>query len=68
MFTSVYDAHKNKNKKNSDKRLIGIAQLCLSAVLKIEARLQAILLAYYLQTALFRMLWILGSHALLKLG
>ena len=29
ILTSVYDAH-----KNNDKRVIGIAQLCLSAVLK----------------------------------
>ena len=34
MLTYVYDRHKNKN-KNNDKRVIGIAQLCLSAVLKI---------------------------------
>ena len=34
MLTSVYDAHKNKN---NDKRVISIAQLCLSAVLKKEA-------------------------------
>ena len=35
MFTFVYDAHKNKKKdKNNDKRVISIAQLCLSAVLK----------------------------------
>ena len=32
MLTFVYDAH-----KNNDKRVIGIAQLCLSAVLKIKA-------------------------------
>ena len=31
MLTSVYDAHKNKN---NDKRVISIAQLCLSPVLK----------------------------------
>ena len=31
-LTFVYDAHKNKNNKN--KRVIGIEQLCLSAVLK----------------------------------
>ena len=37
MLTSVYDAFNNKNKiiKNNDKRVIGIAQLCLSAVLEI---------------------------------
>ena len=33
MLTSVYDAHKNKN---NYKRVIGTAQLCLSAVLKIR--------------------------------
>ena len=32
MLTSVYDTHKNN--KNNDKRVIGIAQLCFSAVLK----------------------------------
>ena len=32
MLTSVYNAHKNKN--NSEKRVVGIAQLHLSAVLK----------------------------------
>ena len=31
MLTSVYDAH---NKNNNDKRVIGIAQLSLSAVQK----------------------------------
>ena len=34
-LASVYDAHKNNN-KNNDKRVIGIAQLCLSAELKIN--------------------------------
>ena len=34
MLISVYDAHKNKN--NNDKRVIGIAQLHLSAVQKIR--------------------------------
>ena len=33
MLTSVYYAHKNKN-TNNDKRVIGIAQLCLAVVLK----------------------------------
>ena len=35
MLTSVYDAHKKKNSKNNSngKRVIGIAQLILSAVL-----------------------------------
>ena len=32
ILTSFYDAHKNKN-NNNNKRVIGIAQLCLSAVL-----------------------------------
>ena len=31
-LTSVYDAHKNNNKNN--KRVIGTAQLCLSAMVK----------------------------------
>ena len=36
MLTSIYDAHNNKN--NNDKRVIGIAQLISSAVLKILTR------------------------------
>ena len=36
MLTFDYDAHKNKN---NDKRVISIAQLCLSAVLNIPAHL-----------------------------
>ena len=35
MLTSVYNAHKNNN-KNIDKRVISIAQLCLSTVQKIK--------------------------------
>ena len=35
MLTSVYIAH-NKNKNNNDKRVIGIAQVHLSAVLKMK--------------------------------
>ena len=35
MLTSAYNAHNNKN-KNNDKKVISIAQLCLSAVLKID--------------------------------
>ena len=43
MLTFAYDAHKNKknknnryngNNKNNDKRVVGIAWLCLSALLK----------------------------------
>ena len=34
MLTSVYNAHKNKN---NDKRVISVAQLWLSAVLKIDS-------------------------------
>ena len=33
MLTPIYDAHKNKN-RNNDKRVIGVAQLWLSAELK----------------------------------
>ena len=38
-LTSLYNAYKNRNNKNKNsrnnyKRVIGIAQLCLSAVLK----------------------------------
>ena len=36
MLTSVYETHNNKNNDN-DKRVIGIAQLSLSAVLKINS-------------------------------
>ena len=40
MLTFVYNAHKNNNYNNdynnNGKRVIGIAQLCLSAVLKTE--------------------------------
>ena len=42
MITSVYHAHKdeNKNNKNNDKRVIGIAQLYLSVVLKATGKKQ----------------------------
>ena len=36
MLTSFYDAHNKNNNNNNDKRVIGIAQLCLSAELKRE--------------------------------
>ena len=36
MLAYVYHAPKNKNNKNNDRRVISIAQLCLSAVLKIK--------------------------------
>ena len=42
MLTSVYNAHKNKNNRNSYKRVIGIAQLCLSALLKMYSSQPAI--------------------------
>ena len=37
MLTSVYDTHKNNN-NNNDKKVIGIVQLCLSAVLKSNSK------------------------------
>ena len=36
MLASVYNAHNNKNKNNNGKRVIGITQLFLSAVLKMK--------------------------------
>ena len=37
-LTSVYNAHKNKN-KNNEKRVISIALLCLSDVLNMAVKL-----------------------------
>ena len=42
MLTSVYDTHNNKNRNNNDKRVIGIAQLCLLAVLKVHNEVRKI--------------------------
>ena len=42
MLKHVYDTlknNKNKNNKSNDKRLLRIAQLCLSAVLKRESKI-----------------------------
>ena len=51
MLTSVYDAHNNKNKNNNNnKRVISIAQLNLSAVLK---RVQNII-NIYMETQILR--------------
>ena len=36
MFASIYDAHNNNKIRNNDRRVIGIAQLSLSAVLKMN--------------------------------
>ena len=35
MLTSLYDAHNNNKNRSNDKRVDGIAHLCLSAVLNI---------------------------------
>ena len=57
MLTYVCDAHENK--KNNDKRVIGIAQLCLSALLKMDYRYTALAAALNMITILVS--WLNGS-------